>query len=97
MQSIPTGGLVETRHSGVRMSAIAAGCFRLIAAGLFRRLCKRASGSPHLARWAHAGYGVLVTTGAREACHAGRRSVAADTACQQPCILYSNEYTTACS
>ena len=37
-------------------SAIAAGCLGLMAGGLFRRLCKRASGSPHLARWAHAGY-----------------------------------------
>ena len=38
LQSIPRGGLVETRHSGVRMSANAAGCFRLMAGGLFRRL-----------------------------------------------------------
>ena len=45
------------------MSAIAAGCFRLMAGGLFRRLFKRASGSPHLARWAHAGYGVAEDDG----------------------------------
>ena len=32
----------------------------------------------------------------RGACDAGGRSVAADTACQQPCILYSNEYTSPC-
>ncbi len=32
--------------------------------GLFRRLFKRASGSPHLARWAHAGYGVAEDDGA---------------------------------
>ncbi len=63
MQSIPRGGLVGAGVRGVRMSAIAAGCFRLIMGGLFRRLCKRASGSPHLARWAHAGYGVAEDNG----------------------------------
>ncbi len=60
----PYGWVGGSWHSGVRMSAIAAGCFRLIMGGLFRRLCKRASGSPHLARWAHAGYGVAEDDGA---------------------------------
>ena len=48
----------------LRSSAIAGGCFRLIMGGLFRRLGMHASGSPHSAGWAHAGYEVLEDHGA---------------------------------